>query len=145
MSLLTIITISFMVLEFSNVLALYGKPDFKYANAVGMFKAWDKSKEDPDMHDFVKYLVNWVAGTKLIFIFLLAVILIFGDDKTQTYAMLALILSILTFYWKLYPLIKKMDKNNQIDPKNYSKTLGLMILAFVLTISAAFIVSLINL
>ena len=145
MSLLTIITIAFMVLEFSNVLALYGKPDFKYANAVGMFKAWDMSKEDPDMHDFVKYLVNWVAGTKLIFIFLLAVILIFGDDKTQTYAMLALILSILTFYWKLYPLIKKMDKNNQIDPKNYSKTLGLMILAFVLTISAAFIVSLINL
>lgn len=134
-----------MVLEFSNVLALYGKPDFKYANAVGMFKAWDKSKEDPDMHDFVKYLVNWVAGTKLIFIFLLAVILIFGDDKTQTYAMLALIISILTFYWKLYPLIKKMDKNNQIDPKNYSKTLGLMILAFVLAISAAFVISLINL
>jgi len=134
-----------MVLEFSNVLALYGKPDFKYANAVGMFKAWDKSKEDPDMHDFVKYLVNWVAGTKLIFIFLLAVILIFGDDKTQTYAMLALILSILTFYWKLYPLIKKMDKNNQIDPKNYSKTLGLMILAFVLAISTAFVVSVVNL
>ena len=134
-----------MVLEFSNVLALYGKPDFKYANAVGMFKAWDKSKEDPDMHDFVKYLVNWVAGTKLIFIFLLAVILIFGDDKTQTYAMLALILSILTFYWKLYPLIKKLDKNNQIDPKNYSKTLGLMILSFVLAISAAFVIGVVNL
>jgi hypothetical protein len=134
-----------MVLEFSNVLALYGKPDFKFANAVGMFKAWDKSKEDPDMHDFVKYLVNWVAGTKPIFIFLLAVILIFGDDKTQTYAMLALILSILTFYWKLYPLIKKMDKNDQIDPKNYSKTLSLMILAFVLTISVAFVVSVVNL
>jgi hypothetical protein len=142
MSLLTIVTIAFMVLEFSNVLALYGKPDFKYANAVGMFKAWDKSKEDPGMHDFVKYLVNWVAGTKLIFIMLLAVILIFGDDQTQLWALLALILSILTFYWKLYPLIKKMDKNDQIDPKNYSRTLGLMIFSFVLALSIAFVVTL---
>ncbi|QEE16856.1 hypothetical protein DSAG12_02686 [Promethearchaeum syntrophicum] len=144
MSLLTIVTISFMVLEFSNVLALYGKPDFKYANAVGMFKAWEKSKEDPDMHDFVKYLVNWVAGTKLIFLMLLVVILIFGDEKTQIYALLALILSILTFYWKLYPLIKKMDKNDQIDPKNYSKTLGLMIFVFVLALSIAFVGSLLS-
>ena len=133
-----------MVLEFSNVLALYGKPDFKYANAVGMFKAWKKSKEDPDMHDFVKYLVNWVAGTKLIFIMLLTVILIFGNDQTKLYALLALILSILTFYWKLYPLIKKMDKNDQIDPKNYSRTLGLMIFGFVLALSIAFLVTILS-
>ena len=144
MNLLTIVTISFMVLEFSNVLALYGKPDFKYANAVGMFKAWEKSKEDPGMHDFVKYLVNWVAGTKLIFIMLLTVILIFGNDQTKLYSLLALILSILTFYWKLYPLIKKMDKNDQIDPKNYSRTLGLMIFVFVLALSTAFVYTLLT-
>lgn len=143
MILLRIVTIAFIVLEFANVLALYGKPDFKFANAVGMFKAWEKSKEDSDMHDFVTYLVNWIAGTKLIFIMLLAVILIFGDDRTQIYALLALILSILTFYWKLYPLIKKMDKNNQVDPKNYSRTLALMILGFIFALSVAFIVSLI--
>jgi len=134
-----------MVLEFSNVLALYGKPDFKYANAVGMFKAWNQSKENPDMHDFVKYLVNWVAGTKLIFLLLLVVILVFGDEKTQVYSMLALILSILTFYWKLYPLIKKMDKKDQIDPKNYSRTLALMILSFVVVLSIGFIVGLVQL
>ncbi|MHA1648480.1 MAG: hypothetical protein ACTSVL_13010 [Promethearchaeota archaeon] len=145
MSLLTIITISFMILEFSNVIALYGKPDFKYANAVGMFKALNKSKENPEMHDFVKYLVNWVAGTKLIFLLLLVVILVFGDEKTQVYSMLALILSILTFYWKLYPLIKKMDKKDQIDPKNYSRTLALMILSFVVVLSIGFIVGLVQL
>ena len=145
MSLLLIITISFMVLEFFNVLALYGKPDFKFANAVGMFKAWDRSKEDPEMHDFVKYLVNWVAGTKLIFLLLLVVILIFGDEKTQVYSMLALILSILTFYWKLYPLIKKMDKKDQITPKNYSRILALMIFTFVIALTVAFIFGFIQL
>ena len=145
MSLLTIVTISFMVLEFSNVLALYGKPDFKFANAVGMFKAWDRSKEDPEMHDFVKYLVNWVAGTKLIFLLLLVVILIFGDEKTQVYSMLALILSILTFYWKLYPLIRKMDKKDQITPKNYSRILALMIFTFVIALTVAFIFGFIQL
>ncbi len=142
MLIVKIVTIAFMVLELSNVVALYSKPDFKYANAVGMFKAWSKSKEDPEIHDFVKYLVNWVAGTKLIFILLLSVILIFADEKTQSFALLALVLSILTFYWKLYPLIKKMDKNNQIDPKNYSKTLAWMIFSFVFALTLAFIVSL---
>ena len=110
-----------------------------------MFKAWNRSKEDPEMHDFVKYLVNWVAGTKLIFLLLLVVILVFGDEKTQVYSMLALILSILTFYWKLYPLIKKMDKKDQIDPKNYSRTLALMILSFVVVLSIGFIVGLVQL
>ena len=91
--------IVFMVLELSNIIALYFKPDFKFANAVGMFNAWEKTKEDTGIHDFVRYLVNWVAGTKLIFIALLTVILIVGNNETLIYSLAALIASIITFYF----------------------------------------------
>ena len=42
MNLLTIVTIAFLLLEASNVLALYFFPGSKYANAMGTFKAWKK-------------------------------------------------------------------------------------------------------
>ena len=123
----TIILIVFLVMEFLNVITLYFKPGSKKSNAVGIFKAWEKSKNDPEVHEFVKYLVFWVAGTKVIFIMLMIVIIILGDPITQAFSIIALILSIATFYWKLFPLIRKMDKENQIEPKGYSKALGVMI------------------
>jgi len=63
-----------------------------------VFKAWEKSKADPEIHDLVKYLVNWVAGTKLIFISLLIVILIVADDRTVVFARIALVISITSFF-----------------------------------------------
>ena len=123
----TIILIVFLVMEFLNVITLYFKPGSKKSNAVGVFKAWEKSKNDPEVHEFVKYLVFWVAGTKIIFILLMIVIIIFGDPITQTISIIALIIAIATFYWKLFPLIRKMDKENQLEPKGYSKVLGVMI------------------
>jgi hypothetical protein len=132
MSLPVIVMAAFMVLEFSNVLALYFRKDSKMANSVGVFNAWEKSKSDSEMHDFVKYLVNWIAGTKLIFLSLLSVILLFGTPMIQFWALWALMLSISVFYWKLYPLVKKMDKESQLTPKGYSRTLGVMISAFII-------------
>ena len=127
MSLLVIVIAVFMLLEFSNVLALYFRKDSKMANSVGVFKAWEKSKGDLEMHNFTSYLVNWVAGTKLIFLLLLTVILFFGTPMMHYWALWALMLSISTFYWKLYPLVKKMDKDDQLATKGYSRTLGAMI------------------
>jgi hypothetical protein len=132
MNLITIVTIAFLILEATNVLTLYFFPGSKYANGVGVFKAWEKSKGDPEIHNFVKYLVNWVAGTKLIFILLLIVILYTADDQTLLLTSAALVLSIASFFWRLFPLIRQMDRDDQIDPKNYSSVLGWMILAFVL-------------
>ena len=132
MSLLVIAMAAFMILEFSNVLALYFRKDSKMANSVGVFNAYEKSKSDSEMHDFVKYLVNWVAGTKLIFLALLTVIILFGTPMMQYWALWALMLSISTFYWKLYPLVKKIDRESQLTPKGYSKTLGVMITVFIL-------------
>lgn len=140
MNILKIVMCLFILLELSNVLMLYFTPGTKRGNGVGVFSAWEKSKKDNEIHELMRYLVYWVAGTKLIFIALIIVIMIFGDWRTQLFATIALVLSILSFYWKLFPIIKKMDKNDQIDPKGYSKTLGIMIGAFVLVFLAAILV-----
>jgi hypothetical protein len=120
-----------MVLELSNILALYFAPQTKVANAVGIFQAWEKSKQDPEIHVFVRYLVYWVAGTKLIFILLLGVIVLFGDANLQRMSLLALALATATFYWRMFPLIKKMDRRAEIEPRNYSSVLGVMIAVLV--------------
>jgi len=129
-------------LEATNVIALYFFPDTKYANSIGVFKAWEKSKKDPEIFDFVKYLVNWVAGTKLIFILLLIVIVFTANDQTMIFTGAALVISIASFFWRLFPLIHKMDSEGQIEPKNYSTTLGWMIGAFILMFLTAIIVKL---
>ena len=119
--------LAFIILELSNVLALYFAPGSKYANAVGVFSAWEKSKQDPETHDFIRYLVYWVAGAKLIFLFLLGVIILFGNSDLQRISLGALGLATLSFYWRLFPLIRKFDHHGQIKPKNYSIVLGVMI------------------
>ena len=141
MNIITIVTIGFLILEATNVVTLYFFPGSKYANGVGVFKAWEKIKRDPEIHNFVKYLVNWVAGTKLIFILLLIVILYTADDQTLIFTGSALVISISSFFWRLFPLIRKMDQDDQIVPKNYSTVLGWMILAFILIFLIAIFVS----
>jgi len=141
MNMISVVIIGFIVLEATNVVALYFFPGTKYANSVGTFKAWEKSKQDPEMHDFVKYLVNWVAGTKLIFLLLLVVILFTADAQGLFYTGVALVISISSFFWRLFPLIRKMDQDDQIDPKNYSAILGLTISVFVMVFLAALLVS----
>ncbi len=129
----------FILLESSNVLALYFAPGSKYANAVGVFTAWEKSKQYPEIHDFIRYLVYWVAGAKLIFLMLLAVVIISTDLDLQRMSLLALAIATASFYWRLFPLIRKMDKAGQINPKNYSIHLGSMILVFVVVFVTAII------
>lgn len=128
---LSIAILLFIVLESLNVLTLYFNPGSQLGNGLGVFKAWESSKADPTMHQFVRYLVNWVAGTKLIFIALLLVILFTAGEVTQQLAVVALIASISSFFWRLYPIIRSLDANGQITPAGYSKTLGMMIAGFI--------------
>ena len=141
MNAITIVTIGFLLLEATNVLTLYFFPGSKYTNGVGVFKAWEKSKQDPELHDFVKYMVNWVAGTKLIFILLLIVILATASNQTLSLTCVAMVISIASFFWRLFPLIRKLDRENQIEPKNYSSVLGWMILAFIVLFLTALVIS----
>ena len=143
MLILEIVIIVFLILEFFNVLALYFMKDSKMFNSIGVFNAWEKSKSDPEIHNFVKYLKNWVAGTKIIFIALLIVILITAEQSTKILTGIVLVCSIATFFGGLYPIIRKMDKASQITPKNYSLILFVMIfgmiIGFLIGIAFAFI------
>ena len=144
MTILTIAIIAFLVLETSNVIMLYFTPGTSRGNGLGVFNAYEKSKADAEVHALVKYLINWVAGTKLIFIALLIVILITGNNTTKLFSVAALILTIFTFFWRLYPAIKTMDSKDQITPKGYSKTLAVMILVFLIVFAVAMIIYLLR-
>lgn len=139
----TIAITVFIVLESLNILMLYFTPGSKRGNGVGVFNAYEKSKSDPEVHALVSYLINWVAGTKLIFIALLIVILISGTALTKILALGALILSILSFYWRLYPAIRSMDKRKELNPVGYSKTLFGMITVFIAIFAVALVITLI--
>ncbi len=137
MTVLIIIASVFLLLECANVAALYFRPGTTMFNAVGVFRAFEASKADPDVHDLVRYLTFWVAGTKLIFIVLLIAILAFGDDRMRVIAVGALILSILSFFWRLFPLIRRMDARSMLRPPGYSKALGFMIFGFLAALAVA--------
>lgn len=139
MNILKISILFFCVMELGNVLILYFRPDSKLGNGVAIFDSWFDSKKDKNMDLFAHYMAYWVAGVKLIFIFLLLVIVLFGNEMTQIFGVIAMIASISTYFWKLHPIIKQLDKNEKITPKGYSKTLGYMIGGFLLMFSIAFL------
>jgi hypothetical protein len=114
-------------MELLNIIILYFFPGTKKGNGLGVFNAYEKVKVDTEIYALVDYLINWVAGTKLIFIALLVVILFTGNDTTIVFSVIALVLTILSFYWRLYPAIRKIDKRGQVNPKSYSKTLAIII------------------
>ena len=145
MNILSVVIIIFVVLEMSNVFMLYFIPSTKRGNGLGVFNAYEKSKDHPEIHALIKYLINWIAGTKLIFIALLIVILCTGNNTTKIYCAAALVLSILTFFWRLYPAIKKMDNADQITPKGYSNTLAIMIISFIAMFMLALVLYLVYL
>ena len=132
MDILSISIILFIIMELSNVIILYFKPEFKYGNGISVFKFYEESKKDEASHLFVKYMTNWVAGTKLIFILLLAVILFLGDEQLKIYAVIVMIISISTYYFRLRPIINKLDSFGKIKPVGYSKNLTRMITGFML-------------
>jgi hypothetical protein len=134
----------FILLESLNVLTLYFCPGSQFGNGIGVFDAWERSKADPEMHQFIRYLVYWVAGTKLIFIALLLVILITTGESVQLLTVVALIASILSFFWRLYPMIKALDRAGHITPPGYSRTLAMMIAGIVGLFALALVWSLIK-
>jgi hypothetical protein len=137
MLILSIAIAVFVVIETLNILTLYFAPGTRIGNGVGVFDAYEGSKAHPESHAFIDYLVNWVAGTKLIFVALLVVILVTGTETTRLFAVVVLIPAVLTYFWRLGPSIGNMDRAGWITPAGYSKTLGVMIAAFVAGFVAA--------
>lgn len=138
MDLLSIAIIVFIIMESANVAILYFWPGSRLGNGVAVFNAYFNPGSE-EQRLFTSYLVNWVAGVKLIFIFLLAVILIIGTEQVKLWAVVAMILSIATYFWRLHPTIKKLDAMVCITPRGYSKALGWMITGFLIMFTLALI------
>lgn len=144
MDVITVVLIGFGTLELLNVLTLYLAPGSRRGNALGVFRAYERSKADPEVHALVRYLIDWVAGSKLIFIVLLIGIVITGSPATKVFTAIALMFSILTFYSRLYPAITQMDLAGQVEPRGYSRTLAAMIAGFVIVFGAAVTIYLVS-
>ena len=143
MDILSIAILIFCIMETANVLILYFWPDSRLGNGVAVFDNWHDAKKDKSADLFAYYMTYWVAGTKLIFIVLLLVVLLTGTETTKIWAVVAMILSIATYFWKLHPIIKELDEMGKITPKNYSKVLGIMISAFLIMFTGALVIYLV--
>ena len=141
MDILLIAILIFIIMESANVAILYFWPGSRLGNGVAVFNAYFHPGSE-EQRLFTSYLVNWVAGVKLIFIFLLAVILAIGTEQIKLWAVVAMILSIATYFWRLHPTIKKLDAMGCIPPKGYSKALGWMIAGFLIMFTLALVVHL---
>ncbi len=139
---LTVLVGIFLVLETANVAALYVAPGTDKFNAVGVFSGWKASQADPAVAPFVRYLVYWVAGTKVIFIALWLVILVVGDPTTRFWASVVMVPAIATFYWRLFPIARRLDADGQMRPAGYSRVLGWMIAGMLVAFVVAIVVAL---
>jgi len=136
---LSIAIVVFIALELANVVVMYRKPDFKYGNSMAVFKEWSRSRGDEGTSLFLRYLVNWVANCKVIFIILLAVIAAFGDERVKAYGVGATIVSIGMYFVSLHPVIKRLDELGEIVPKGYSRTLAVTIGGFMAMFAVALV------
>ncbi len=137
---LQIAIIAFVVMELSNIIIMYFKPDFKYGNSMTTFDNWHECKENDSMYLFAQYMVRWVANCKLIFLALLVVIVVVGNETLLLAGTIATVLSIGVYFLSLYPIIRKLDKMGKLTPAGYSKTLSITIALFMLMFAAAIVV-----
>lgn len=132
----------FVLLELSNVVILYMKPEFRYGNSMASFAGWRKAQSAEECYLFTRYLVNWVANCKLIFIFLLLVLLFVGDETAKVYGVLATIASIGMYFVTLHPLLTKLDGMGEIHPRGYAKRLGVTIAGMMAMLTTALVLHL---
>lgn len=136
---LDIAMVAFVLLELSNVIILYFKPEFTYGNSMAVFKGWEHAKTEEKSYLYSKYLVHWVANTKLIFIFLLTTIVLTGNETIKVAGVCVTLVSIGVYFLTLFPIIKRLDALGEITPKGYSKTLSLMIGGFMILFFTALV------
>lgn len=140
MSATQVCLIIFVIIETLNVLELYFMQDKCVFNGVSIFSGWEKSKRDPEVHNLVRYLINWLAGVKLIVIGLIVVFLFTVPEQKLVFFAMAMVITIASFFWRLYPMMRSADLAGLLKPSGRARTLGIMIafleLSLVFTIAA---------
>lgn len=137
MSAIQVSLIVIMAVEVLSVLELYFLQDRCIFNGVAMFKICVLAREDPDLFGMVRYLVNWIAGVKLIVIGLLGVIVLTAPENTILYAAISLVITIASFFWRMFPAVRKFDDAGLIEPAGRARMLGWMVLGLEATLVAS--------
>lgn len=140
MNVLQISILVFVVIESLNVLTLYFNAGSRIGNGLGVFNAFEVAEKDDTVGPFVRYLIDWVAGAKLIFVMVGIAVLFSSEELVHMLVVIAFIISILSFYYRLFPMIKRLDQKGEITPKGYSKTLNFMIIGFLFMFVAALVI-----
>ena len=71
----------------------------------------------------------------LVMLLLAFEVLVLGTDRMKVVAVGAVVVSILSYFWRLYPLSRKIDSAGHMTPTGYSRTLRSMILGFLLILA----------
>ena len=137
MKTLQITLLVFAFIESLNMLELYFMQDNCKFNGACIFSSWEKSKADPEVHALIRYLVNWLAGVKMIVIALVLVLVFTASENTLILAAVALVITIASFYWRLYPMLRTADKAKQLSSRGHSKRLSMMLMGLELGLVVA--------
>lgn len=128
----------FVIIETLNMLELYFMQDNCVFNGICLFSGWEKSKENPEVNGLIRYLLNWLAGMKMMVIGLVLVLIFTAPRQTLFLAAISMVITIGSFYWRMYPIICKADDAGQIKLKGRSRMLGTMVaglqFSFIITI-----------
>jgi hypothetical protein len=140
MSAIQVTLLVIAVVEVLSVLELYFMQDRCIFNGVAMFKVCVLARKNPDLFGLVRYLVNWVAGIKLIVIGLIVVIVFTAPANTILYVAISMIFTIASFFWRMFPMSRQFDEAGQIEPKGRSKMLGMMVLSLEVFLVASILI-----
>ena len=145
MKTLQVTLLVFALIETLNMLELYFLQNNCKFNGACIFSGWEKSKADPEVHALMRYLINWLAGVKMIVIALVLVLVFTAPESTLLAATVALIITIASFYWRLYPALRKADKAGQLNPHRHSKRLSFMLMGLELSLAFGIVMQLFGL
>jgi hypothetical protein len=137
MSAIQVSLVAIMVVEILSVLELYFLQDRCIFNGVAMFKVCVLTRKDPELFGMVRYLVNWIAGVKLIVIGLLGVIVFTSPENTIMYAAISLVITIASFFWRMFPAVRLFDDAGLIEPAGRARVLGWMVFSLELILVAS--------
>lgn len=144
MSAVQITMIVFVTIEILSVLELYFLQEKAVFNGVSIFSGWEISKEVPEVHQLLKYLVNWVAGIKLIVIGLILVLVFTAPVHSLICAAAALVITVSSYFWRMYPMLQKHDQAGLVSPRGRSRMMGAMVLGLEVILIASMLVELLN-
>lgn len=135
----------FVIVETLNMLELYFLQDNCRFNGACVFSGWKKSKADPEVHALMRYLVNWLAGVKMIVVGLLLVLIFTVPEESLLLITITLFLTTASYFWRMHPMLRAADQAGQVIPRGHAKRLSVMVVGLGLSLVFGVVMQLLHL